>query len=145
MVPRNFNWDLGHQRLVKQNILIGNYEGAIDAALKCGRTAEALIIAYSVDQNLFNNTLKTFFTETTDNFITDVLKHIAYRDPVELVKKHDLGKWKQCIALIFSIAGRDKRPHLLKLLAERLKAETQVDGREMIPENNPAIICYILA
>jgi protein transport protein SEC31 len=70
--------------------LIGNYEGAIDAALKCGRTADALIIAYSVDQNLFNNTLKAYFTETTDNFITDILKHIAYKDAVELVKKYKL-------------------------------------------------------
>ena len=85
---------MGKERLVKQNILIGNYEGAIDAALKCGRTAEALIIAYSVDQNLFSNTLKAYFTETTDNFITDILKNIAYRDPVELVNKHDLLKWK---------------------------------------------------
>lgn len=25
MVPRNFNWDLGKEKLVKQNILIGNY------------------------------------------------------------------------------------------------------------------------
>lgn len=90
MVPRNFNWDKGKERLVKQNILIGNYEGAIDAALKCGRTAEALIIAYSVDQNLFSTTLKTFFTETTDNFITDVLKCIAYRDAIELINKYDL-------------------------------------------------------
>ena len=62
MIPRNFNWDMGKERLVKQNILIGNYEGAIDAALKCGRTAEAFIIAFSVDQNLFSNTLKTYFT-----------------------------------------------------------------------------------
>ena len=62
MVPRNFNWNIGKERLVKENILIGNYESAIHAALKCGRTAEALIIAYSVDHNLFASTLKTFFT-----------------------------------------------------------------------------------
>lgn len=80
MVPRNFNWNIGKERLIKHNILIGNYECAIDAALKCGRTAEALIIAYSLDQNAFNSTLKTFFTETTDNFITDILKNINYRD-----------------------------------------------------------------
>jgi hypothetical protein len=30
---------MGKEKIVKQNILIGNYEGAIDAALKCGRTA----------------------------------------------------------------------------------------------------------
>ena len=39
MVPRNFNWNTGKERLIKHNILIGNYEGAIDAAIKCGRTA----------------------------------------------------------------------------------------------------------
>ena len=56
------NWDLGKERLIKQNLLIGNYGGAIDAALKCGRTAEALIIAFSQGQDIFKATLKTFFT-----------------------------------------------------------------------------------
>jgi hypothetical protein len=72
-----------------------------------------LIIAYSVDQNLFKNTLKTFFTETTDNFITNVLKHIAIKDALELVKKYDLNKWKECVALIYSLASREKRSQLL--------------------------------
>lgn len=94
MVPRNFNWDMGKEKLIKENMLIGNYEGAIDAALKCGRTAEALIIAYSIDQTTFNSTLKTFFTETTDKFISGILKHIAFKDNEELVKKYDLDKWK---------------------------------------------------
>jgi hypothetical protein len=76
-----------------------------------------LIIAYSVDQNLFKNTLKTFFTETTDNFITNVLKHIAIKDALELVNKYDLAKWKECIALIYSLTSRDKRPQLLSVLA----------------------------
>jgi protein transport protein SEC31 len=75
-------------------MLIGNYDGAIDAALKCGRTAEALIIAYSVDQGTFNNTLKTFFTETTDNFISGILRHIAFKDSEELVRRYDLSKWR---------------------------------------------------
>lgn len=90
MVPRNSNWNIGKERLIKENMLIGNYEGAIDAALKCGRTAEALIIAYSIDQNTFNNTLKTFCTETTDHFISDILRHIAFKDNEELVRKYDV-------------------------------------------------------
>lgn len=101
-------------------MLIGNYEGAIDAALKCGRTAEALIIAYSVDQNTFNNTLKTFFTETTDHFISDILKHIAFKDNEELVLRYDLNKWKECVALVYSISSSNKRKSLLKLLGERI-------------------------
>lgn len=147
MIPRNFNWDMGKERLVKQNLLIGNYEGAIDAALKCGRTAEALIIAFSVDQNLFSTTLKTYFTQTTDNFITDILKNIAYRDPVELVNKFDLQKWKECIALIYSMSSRDKRPQLLQLLAERLVGEVQnhETSKNVIGEEYAPVICYILA
>ena len=39
MVPRNFNWDTGKEKIIKQNLLIGNYPGAIDAALQCGRGA----------------------------------------------------------------------------------------------------------
>jgi protein transport protein SEC31 len=149
MVPRNFNWDQGKERLVKQNILIGNYDGAIDAALKCGRTAEALIIAFSVGQNLFNNTLKTFFTETTDNFITDVLKHIAYKDPEELVKRYDLKKWKECIALIYTLSSKDKRAALLGQLAHRLRTESPETEAQLqqipIPEDHPAVICHVLA
>ena len=90
MVPKNLDWNQGKEKLIKQNILIGNYEGAIDAAIKCGRTAEALIIAHSVDSNTFNSTLKTFFTETTEHFIIDVLKNISYKDSEELIKKYDL-------------------------------------------------------
>lgn len=77
MVPRNFNWDTGKQKIIKQNLLIGNYTGAIDAALKCGRGAEALAIAYSQGQDIFKSTLKTFFTETTDDFIKGTLRFIA--------------------------------------------------------------------
>jgi protein transport protein SEC31 len=60
--------------------LIGNYTGAIDAALKCGRGAEALVIAYSQGQDIFKSTLKTFFTETTDPFITGTLRYIADKE-----------------------------------------------------------------
>ena len=80
MVPRNFNWDTGKEKIIKQNLLIGNYNGAIDAALKCGRCAEALVIAYSQGPDVFKSTLKTFFTETTDGFITGTLRYIADRE-----------------------------------------------------------------
>lgn len=124
MVPRNFNWNIGKEKLIKQNILIGNYEGAIDAALKCGRTAEALIIAYSIDQNTFTSTLKTFFTETTDNFITDILRNITYKDNEELIKQYDLDSWKECVAMIYSLSTSEKRKALLNLLAARIREES---------------------
>lgn len=136
MVPRNFNWDLGRERLIKQNLMIGNYGGAIDAALKCGRTAEALIIAYSQGQEIFNSTLKTFFTETTDDFIKGILKHIADKESEELIKKYQLASWKECIAFIYSMV-RDQRSHLLKLLSTRLLQEQN--------SSEKALVCLVLA
>lgn len=47
MVSKNFNWDAGIEKIIKENLLIGNFEGAIDCSLKCGRNAEALILAYA--------------------------------------------------------------------------------------------------
>ena len=149
MVTVNENWDSGRERIIKQNILIGNYEGAIDAALKARRNAEALIIAYSVDQRLFKKTLETFFTETTEKFITDVLRHIAHRDTSDLVQKYDLNKWRECVALIYSIASSDRRPALLKELAERLQTEisdnVSTNPNSIIPDDYPVVLCLTLA
>jgi len=57
-ISRNVNWDTGAENIIKNNILIGNFEGAIDAAMKCGRTVEALLLAYSKSPELFEDTMK---------------------------------------------------------------------------------------
>ena len=136
MVPRNFNWDTGKERIIKQNLLIGNYTAAIDAALKCGRTAEALVIAYSQGTDIFRSTLKTFFTETTDSFITGTLRYIADRELEDMVKKYQLNQWKECVAFIYSLV-HDQRPQLLKALAQRLLQDAN--------STNEALICLALA
>lgn len=37
-VSRNMNWNEGVEKIIKQNMLIGNLPGAVDCCLKCGRT-----------------------------------------------------------------------------------------------------------
>lgn len=71
---------------------------------------------------MLKNTFKTFFTETTDSFITNILRHIADRELDELIKKYQLSQWKECIAFIYSMV-RDQRGPLLKQLASRLLQE----------------------
>jgi hypothetical protein len=44
-ISRNGNWDEGPEGIIKKNLLLGNLEYAAKVALKCGRTAEALLIA----------------------------------------------------------------------------------------------------
>lgn len=50
-------------------MIVGNYEGAIDCAMKCGRVAEGLLIAYSKGEQAFKTTMDEYFTSQTDTFI----------------------------------------------------------------------------
>lgn len=36
-ISRNINWNEGVEKIIKQNMIIGNLEGAVDCCLKCGR------------------------------------------------------------------------------------------------------------
>ena len=36
-ISRNINWNEGVEKIIKQSILIGNLEEAVDCCLKCGR------------------------------------------------------------------------------------------------------------
>jgi len=52
-VSRNVNWNEGHEKMIKRNLMIGNLQYAAEVALKCGRTTEALLIAEQGDEQLF--------------------------------------------------------------------------------------------
>jgi protein transport protein SEC31 len=61
-VSKNINWDTGVEKIIKDNLVIGNYDGAIDCALKSGRSAEALLLAYSQGKDSFEQTMSAFLT-----------------------------------------------------------------------------------
>jgi hypothetical protein len=44
-ISRNQNWNAGSEALIKKSLMIGNVHYAAEVALKCGRTAEAFLIA----------------------------------------------------------------------------------------------------
>ena len=54
-ISRNNNWDEGAEGIIKQNLLIGELEYAAQVALKCGRTTEALLIAESGGEELYQD------------------------------------------------------------------------------------------
>ena len=43
-VSRNANWDEGVEGIIKRNLLLGNLDGAVDCALKCGRIVSSVKI-----------------------------------------------------------------------------------------------------
>lgn len=48
---QNRNWNKGLESYIKKNIIINNYEGALDCAIKANRIFEAFLIANSHPSN----------------------------------------------------------------------------------------------
>jgi len=54
-VSKNANWDEGPEVMIKRNLMFGNLEYAAEVAMKCGRVAEALMIAQAGGHELFKD------------------------------------------------------------------------------------------
>lgn len=120
---RNENWDAGLEDLIRRNIVIGNFHGAIDCAIKAGRYSHAFLIAYSKKDHpellqaaaegiaLINNDRMSFLLQ---NMIEDKLD--------DIIASHDLKRWKELAALIISNYPQQKET-LLHSLSLRLQKE----------------------
>ena len=78
-MSRNANWNEGHEKLIKKNLLIGNLQYAAEIALKCGRTTTALLIAERGGEDLFEDIKQRYFELEKDSFITSVVESITQR------------------------------------------------------------------
>ncbi|CAD8214986.1 unnamed protein product [Paramecium octaurelia] len=136
-VSKNTNWNVGVEKIIKDNLIVGNYEGAIDCALKCGRSAEALLLAYSQSKEIFEQTMNTFLTTQTDYFLKNVLKHIVLKHPDEIAKNFELNTWKECAAMVLNSDNTGQFHKIMEQLGDRFIAERKDEFN--------ALQCYILA
>jgi len=138
-VQRNTNWDAGVEKIIKDNILVGNIEGAVDSALKNGRTAEALLLAYFKGQDFFRATIKQYFTSCHETFVKNVMRCLVEGQIGELVKNHPLDSWKECVALCLSYTGSNRQVFQghMEELAIRFINERN--------DHSTALFCYILS
>lgn len=137
-IAKNTNWNAGKEKLIKDSILIGNIEGAVDTALRVGRVAEAFLLAYAKGADFFRTTVESFVTSSNDPFVKNVIKSLFEDQITELVNKYPLEDWKECVALCLSLSkGVDSvfRHHMDELALRFSK----------INDHNTALLCYILS
>ena len=134
---KNINWNAGIEKLIKENILVGNIEGAVDCALKCGRVAEALTLAYTKGHEFFISTVKTHFTASKEPFLKTVIKNLAEDDIEELVESYSLTDWKECLALIATQCEGKELRDMINIIGDRFMKEKK--------DSTHAVLCYILA
>jgi protein transport protein SEC31 len=126
-IIRNENWDAGIEDLIRRNIVIGNFHGAIDCAIKAGRYAHAFLIAYSKKEH---PELLLAAAEGISLLNNDPLSHLLQsmiEERVEdTIESHDISRWKELAAFIVANYPEDKQ-YLLKKLSERLEKNGMMD------------------
>ena len=135
VVSRNSNWNDGIERIIKDNLLIGNMEGAVDSALKCGRSAEALIFASFGGDELFKATKEKFLVTHKDRYVKVVLSLLLSKKFDQLVDLKAHPDWKEI--LIFALNhDNDGGINVANELAQHLLEYKNKEG---------ALICSLIA
>jgi protein transport protein SEC31 len=134
-VTKNINWNQGAEKLIKHSLLIGDLESAVDVALKCGREAEALLIASAGDKNLFNKAKASFFNKNKDLFIKNIFSSIINGNFEALFEYNVLKDWKEYILYAKTYLQGGEFINFANNLGDRLSSNTDI---------YMALVCYAL-
>lgn len=134
-ISKNINWNAGSEKLIKQSLLIGDMENAIELALNANRDAEALLIASMGSQELFNNTKAAFFSKNKDLFIKNIFSSIINKSFNSLLDYNILKDWKEYILYAKTYLKDKEFIEFANNLGDKL-----AQGNEVFT----AVTCYIL-
>lgn len=105
LVAQNFalnkNWNKGLEGLIKKNILMNNYEGAIDLSLKAHRVFEAFVIAltHPTKKDHLQNYLMSKYVDN-ENFFSDFLNPLITKNYEAILSGYSIDEWKDMVTFI---------------------------------------------
>ena len=134
--------------MIKKNLMIGNLQYAAEVALKCGRSAEALLIAEQGGEELYDDIKQMYFQMHKDPFVKVVVQGICDDDLCGLTKIESLApqvlgqgppnpvNWRESLAYLFAYKDKEERNPMIKGLGDNLLKMREISA---------AIVCYILS
>lgn len=131
--------------MIKRNLMFGNNQYAAEIALKAGRPAEALLIAFQGGDKLFDEITQLYYETQKDSYVSNVLRSITdyEKHPIEnLLGPLKQGEknltWIETLAYFYTyiVSDIDERNQSVQKLGKQLQEEGNVV---------PALICFILA
>ena len=147
-VSRNGNWNEGPEGMIKKNLMMGNLQYAAEVALKCGRAAEALLIAEQGGEELHEDIKQMYFQMQKDPFVKVVIQGVCDDDLSALTKIESLApqvlsqgppspvNWRESLAYLYAYKEKAERNAMIKELGDNLLKLREVSA---------AIVCYILS
>lgn len=138
-VLRNRDWNRGLEQLIKQNILLDNFEGAIDCAVKANRYFEGFLIAFSHPQNsqaLLQKTLDKVSQRHGEDFVHGFLKPLFKKDYKSIVEKYPLEDWQEALAfIVYNLEDSQSQSECLQLLRTRIEEAVSSSDKPVSERN----------
>jgi protein transport protein SEC31 len=122
---------------IKDALLVGNFEAAVECCFRSGNLADALVLASCGGAELWQKTQTEYFTRESKQRPYLSLVHAVINDQLnELVSTSDPANWRETLAVLSTYAKSDEFPTLCAVLGDRLE-----DGGDYAN----ASLCYMCA
>ncbi len=125
------------QDVVKEALMVGNFEAAVDCCFRTGNLADALVLASCGGADLWGKTQERYFESQAKNrpFLS-VVGAIIQNDLTSLVQNSDLSNWQETLAILSTYGKSDEFPTLCVALGDKLDAAG---------DQSNASLCYMCA
>mmetsp|Transcript_26772 Transcript_26772/g.73660 ORF Transcript_26772/g.73660 Transcript_26772/m.73660 type:complete len:1029 (-) Transcript_26772:36-3122(-) len=125
------------QTMVKEALMVGNFEAAVDCCFQTGNLADALVLASCGGAELWAKTQERYFrSQSEQRPFLSVVGAIICCDLGPLVQNSDLGNWKETLAILSTYAKSEEFPSLCVALGDKLEATG---------DHASASLCYMCA
>ena len=126
---KNTNWKKGLESFIKKNIVINNYEGALDCAIKANRIFEAFMIAYSHPDKrdyYMEYLVEKFSLLYSDEFLRTFLKPLSMKKYGDIIDGYDVREWKDILTFIVkNVSDEKEKKKFYGQLARRVEESDQ--------------------
>ncbi|KJP85294.1 hypothetical protein AK88_05076 [Plasmodium fragile] len=131
------NWNSGIESIIKECVLVGNIETAVELCLHKNRMADALFLSSFGGEQLWHKTKTLYINKQNSTFMRS-LNYILDDQLDLLVQRIDLSSWGEALSILCTYAlNKANFNNLCETLAKRLQNE-KFDIRA-------ASICYLCA
>jgi len=125
------------QDIVKQALMVGNFEAAVDCCFRTGNLADALVLASCGGADLWAKTQERYFeSQSPKRPFLSVVGAIIRNDLESFIQSSDLATWQETLAVLSTYGKSDEFPQLCVALGDRL---------EESGDQSSASLCYMCA
>lgn len=125
------------QNLVKESLLVGNFEAAVDCCLRAESYGDALVLASCGGGDLWAKTQEQYFaSQTTKRPYLTLLSGIVGNQMDEIVNNGSVESWQETLAVISTYSEAEEFSRLCVQLGDKLNEAG---------EDSSANLCYMCA